>query len=132
MPRVRRRALQARQIDVDELDLYFLYHGQLAPDLAYLDSPEIYQALRRQLLFGSRMSRSHHHPLGCVPFWRYEPGIPDELRELPQPTRRAADPRLLLVDHPDTHAYRDAWAPVRAVEEARRQWLAEHWVGGCA
>jgi hypothetical protein len=71
----------------------------------------IYQANREALLYTE-----------C--FWRFEPGIPDELRAIPaQP-----DPRFPIPVVPayDGSVFRDELLAFDQWRERRRQWLQEH------
>jgi hypothetical protein len=125
MPRVKRRAITARQA-LDDYDVFEFVGGPpFGFNPLFADDDE-----RRTLYLQNRerlLSRPGNHPaFFCWPFWAYEPGIPAELRELPEPP----DYRVLLQDldaeimaelHREIHEH-----PYTRIREARQAWLAEH------
>jgi hypothetical protein len=119
MPRVKRRELIARRT-LDDYELYLFSYGppfDPRSELAEVDDLEgLYWEHRTALL-----TRNVNPPvaLRCWPYWRYEPSIPDELRELPPQD----DPRQGLAD---PSWYRRPPSDHQRIQGLRRAWLAAH------
>lgn len=117
MPTLRRRSTASlRHRLLDGFGLWELSTGHVTRN----DSPlkELY-AENRDALLASRFFRE----ADCVPFWRFEPGIPEELRRLPH---ESETPSAHYFYPGDKAAQAALEADVARVKGLRLAWLALH------